>query len=184
MERFVVTLKNEKLNAYNRVSYFISAINIAFFIFYAIYEKHGSERIIWIIVSLLILSVRLAEPFIRKNLVKQKINVNITYCLLIVAWFFVNIWLALVHVLLVLSDIIARRILNVRFLDEAIMYPSFPEKNIQWNELENVILKDGILTIDFKNNKLLQAEIDTVEKQIDETAFNFFCQQQLKLIAQ
>ncbi len=66
------------------------------------------------------------------------------------------------------------------FFDEGIVYPSFPEKNIQWNQLHNVILKDEVLTIDFKNNKLLQAQIDINTIQPNETSFNIFCQQQLK----
>ena len=40
----------------------------------------------------------------------------------------------------------------------------------------NVILKDNILTIDFKNNKLIQVEI---ENNINEIQFNEFARQQL-----
>lgn len=46
----------------------------------------------------------------------------------------------------------------------------------KWYELNNALVKDGLLTIDFKNNSILQAEI----LQNDENEFNCFCQEQLK----
>ena len=54
-----------------------------------------------------------------------------------------------------------------------------------WNEVSNLILKDNILTIDLKNNKLIQHTINENEnKELDETAFNTFVQQQLINITQ
>jgi hypothetical protein len=46
--------------------------------------------------------------------------------------------------------------------------------------LNNAILKDGILTIDFKNNRVLQAEIEDRMNDVNEVEFNDFCRQQLK----
>lgn len=51
------------------------------------------------------------------------------------------------------------------------------ERIIEWNELTNVIKKHDLLTIDFKNNKLLQVQI--VNDDIDENEFNPFCREQL-----
>ncbi|MEO5892804.1 MAG: hypothetical protein ABIQ31_21320 [Ferruginibacter sp.] len=45
----------------------------------------------------------------------------------------------------------------------------------QWNEFSNIILKDNLLTIDFKNNKLIQVSIDESKMTIDEKEFNEFC---------
>lgn len=43
----------------------------------------------------------------------------------------------------------------------------------EWSEFNNIILKDSLLTLDFKNNKLLQLSI--TENNVDETSFNTFC---------
>lgn len=43
-----------------------------------------------------------------------------------------------------------------------------------WNDFSNIILKDNLLTLDFKNNKVLQLELDE-NSVIDENAFNDFC---------
>jgi phosphoglycerol transferase MdoB-like AlkP superfamily enzyme len=53
------------------------------------------------------------------------------------------------------------------------------DRIIEWNQLANVIKKHDLLTIDFKNNKLLQVQVINTD-HIDEDEFNQFCQQQLK----
>jgi len=44
-----------------------------------------------------------------------------------------------------------------------------------WSEFNNIILKDALLTLDFKNNKLLQLTISENDILIDENSFNTFC---------
>ncbi len=65
----------------------------------------------------------------------------------------------------------------VRISDTGIIYPSFPEKKISWQQISNLLLKDGLLTIDLKSNKLIQQY--TEETGTDEKIFNEFCRQQL-----
>ena len=42
----------------------------------------------------------------------------------------------------------------------------------RWEEFSNIILKDNLLTIDFKNNKLIQVTIDETQARIEEVGFN------------
>lgn len=73
---------------------------------------------------------------------------------------------------------ISRRSLLIDINTENVVYPSFPKKKIQWAELNNVILKDDVLTIDCKNNKIYQHYIQNSEKTADEQEFNGFCRKQ------
>lgn len=58
---------------------------------------------------------------------------------------------------------------------EGILINSFPKKQFAWSDVRNALIKDNILTIDFKSNKLLQKEIqDFVSKEMQEE-FNVFC---------
>ncbi|MEO6537703.1 MAG: hypothetical protein ABIT07_08310, partial [Ferruginibacter sp.] len=67
--------------------------------------------------------------------------------------------------------------------ENGISYPSFPPKLLLWPAIEQVILKDDVLTIDMKDNKLLQFAIDKLNTPvIDETEFNGFCITQLTRI--
>lgn len=45
----------------------------------------------------------------------------------------------------------------------------------RWEEFSNIILKDNLLTMDFKNNKLIQVTIDEIQARIDEIGFNSYC---------
>jgi predicted membrane protein len=49
-----------------------------------------------------------------------------------------------------------------------------------WEAMDNVILKDSLLTVDFKTNKIIQIEIVEGTKLTDESEFNLFCTEQLK----
>jgi len=66
------------------------------------------------------------------------------------------------------------------FTPEKVTRFTFPAKEYDWNLFNNVILKDNVLTLDFKNDKLIQAEIEN-QKNINEQQFNSFAQSQLKL---
>lgn len=54
----------------------------------------------------------------------------------------------------------------------------FVYRIVLWSELTNLVKKHDLLTLDFKNNKLLQTELIN-EDAINEEEFNRFCQAQL-----
>lgn len=96
-------------------------------------------------------------------------------------WFIIGNWLAgILCLFLFLLYRLSKQRLLAEFSTDKIKYTSILLKAIEWNQLNNAILKDGILTIDFKNNKIIQAEIDDSANNINEKEFNDFCSQQLK----
>ena len=46
----------------------------------------------------------------------------------------------------------------------------------------NIVLKDGLLTLDFTNNKIYQKEIESEYSSAEEKEFNEFCNTQLKTV--
>lgn len=56
----------------------------------------------------------------------------------------------------------------------------FNEKIYSWDAVQNVILKDGLLTIDLKNNHFMQTEVRFAGNDIEEQTFNQFCKIQLQ----
>jgi hypothetical protein len=81
--------------------------------------------------------------------------------------------------LFILLDFIAHKKLVVDVTDKRIVVPFVLQRTVDWDEVNNVILKDGLLTIDFKNNKLFQQLILNSDEDINEKEFNEFCHQQL-----
>jgi len=182
LNRFELLLKNEKVKSYDRITLFIILINLAVFILLALQSAEQKIRITSITGSLLIVTL-LVIHFIVKNTKTRSTSLYsfISVLSAAITWMIIGKWWAalLCFALSVLYQV-SRKPLQVLVNPDKINYTSFPVRAIQWNELNNVILKDGILTIDFRNNKIVQAEIDDVSNTINEKEFNDFCSQQLK----
>ena len=91
-----------------------------------------------------------------------------------------NYWAAGTQLVLSFLFQVATRNLLVSFFENRIIFHSFPERTIQWTGVNNVILKDDLLTIDFKNNKIIQQLIKETDEPVNEKEFNDFCKERLK----
>jgi uncharacterized membrane protein YheB (UPF0754 family) len=74
---------------------------------------------------------------------------------------------------------IATAIQVINISKQKISYSSLFKKNTSWDKLNNLILRDGLITIDYKNNKIIQQLIDEDKTSVNEKEFNEFCRQQL-----
>lgn len=69
---------------------------------------------------------------------------------------------------------------EIAFATDEVVINSFPRKRYNWKDISNVVLKDGMLTLDMKNNRLIQKEIDTATSPELENEFNSFCRSLLE----
>ncbi len=180
MMKFELILENKKRGYYHNLALFIIVLNIAVFAILAFYTTENG--VFWKCISafMAIAVIFALEWFLKK----QQITFNAANAaLLYIAfnWIILSYWwAAAVSILLWLFYDVSRRQLLVSFSEKGIVYPSFPRRNLQWNELTNTILKDDLLTIDFKNNRIVQQLIEKTAKPVDEKEFNDFCRMQLK----
>ena len=89
-----------------------------------------------------------------------------------------------VSIIYLLASILEKQVKfpeEIAFDVEGIVINSFPKKQVVWTEIANIVLKEGILTIDFQNNKLIQKEIETPVTLKTEIEFNAFCKSRLNL---
>lgn len=107
---------------------------------------------------------------------------------LVLALLYANFWFQHVGVIAViifaviylLVSVVQGKKTTVLFSEEGIhLTRVFKTIIFPWAAMANVILKDNILTIDFKSNKIIQVEIADNSKAIDEESFNGFCISQL-----
>lgn len=183
MNKYELRLKNEKIKSYDRIALFIIVINLSLFVLFAIQSFGKKLWALWLAGAIALLTL-LSIQFFLKATKNDKNNIYSNVCLSIAAviWVMMDLWWAgIICFLLVLLYQIAKKPLLVLFNAETIKYTSFPVRSIEWSDLNNAILKDGLLTIDFKNNKILQAEIEDTMNTVNEKEFNDFCRQQLKM---
>jgi hypothetical protein len=181
--RFQFTIPNEKKNLYNRFALLLFILNAAAILLRLFYfnqsgSKKGSEIFIYLIPLLLIIYL----SFIVYNDSIKKYFKTFLIASLSLSLFWVITgpwWIAPVTLLLTLFFLMAQRELNIIVSASHISYPSFPPKKIQWEELNNLVLKDGLLTIDFKNDKLIQQYPEPKMSMPDEREFNEFCRERL-----
>lgn len=181
MQQFKLSIQNEKAGIYKKLASFIILLSVAVFAILIYYTNQsgtrtGSITALIIIAGYFILSKVL--PAGKKPGFEFESSalfiIGFTW-LLMMYW-----WQAAIFFVLLFLYKISQRPLIVSVSSTAVIYPSFPKKEITWNELNNVILKDDLLTIDFKNNKIIQQLILNKEPAVDEQEFNDFCKTQLR----
>jgi hypothetical protein len=94
----------------------------------------------------------------------------------------INNWLlALLSVLGPATFFLFKSVIRINISAEGIRYkPYLNTKFHEWTEFQQVLIRDGLLTLDFRNNRLIQMEIKEEKAGIDELGFNNFCREQLK----
>ncbi len=58
---------------------------------------------------------------------------------------------------------------------EGITFNHFPTRFYSWGDIQRCLVKEGLLTIDYKNNRLYQKEVAADITQEDEIELNQFC---------
>jgi hypothetical protein len=105
-----------------------------------------------------------------------------------VGWFALTTtpWFGAFFVLFCVLEYQAKRPLEIGFNDDRIVTNNIVRRRYDWSAFNNVILKDGLLTLDFKSNRLLQKEVadDEEDDDADEEEFNTFCSSRLLASAQ
>lgn len=91
-------------------------------------------------------------------------------------------WLGILFFLQSFLEYQVKRPLEIGFSGKQVVINTLFKRSYDWTDFNNVVLKDGLLTLDFKNNRLLQKEVvdDEDEDDADETEFNEYCQSRLK----
>jgi len=148
----------------------------------ATFYQRESLNYTWPILLLLSILIILNEKKLRRYSFFRKINFTETgFLWAITGWVFLShIWIAFAVAAVALLKGLVTRTFEFIFWETAIQLQFFPKKTINWQQLQNVVLKDGLLTIDFKNNKIIQSEILPAESNfINEAEFNEFCRTQL-----
>lgn len=108
----------------------------------------------------------------------QRFSAEIAIMVLALYWMAAGFFLPGIMLLLfAFSGLIYSRPQKIIFNKEQIAYPSFPAKHFSWKQVNQVILKDRVLSIDLADNRLLQVIIRDPGSSAE--TFNRFCQEQV-----
>ncbi len=174
--QFRITLKNNKIRSYYVISALIVILHVAVFSFLLFSEKYFYDAVVSLFLLLLYLGMRFYMT--RRSNSRFYID-QLIYLILAGSWLVMRNY-ELVAICLLLGILYHFSIQKIQFLftSEFIKKTNFPATTYSWDEVNNVILRDSILTVDFTSNKLLQCEIDD-DNNINEREFNLFAKKQL-----
>jgi hypothetical protein len=181
MGEYHLTLKNEKARWYTTIGMITIITNTLIFLYYSFSSSDSKIIISCGVCATIITGCFVLNAYLEKTGAGWKVEHYVLFLILTVQWIVLGHYeIAIMPILFSFLSRIAGRKLEVTIHRDRIAYPSFPLRNIMWADISNVILKDGILTIDLKNNKLIQQSIDEQQSRINEKEFNDFCNQQLR----
>lgn len=171
MKRFEIVLENKKKKIYATISTLIIALNFLLFIYIGIGQT-GTVSLFPFAGAAILLLIVVFQKIKKKGFGKF----DLLFGIVIITWLFMqSYWPAIANLALYSLYSITARPYVVVVAPGGITYPSFPKKTYTWTDFNNVILKDGLLTIDFKDNKLIQQLLEPGPVPVDEKEFNDFC---------
>ena len=178
--QYVVVLKNQNTKYINILGFLLALLSTVFFVKELL--QPGQTGFVYLVGVLFIICVLIWNVY--HSVYKGK-KVYYSRALLIAALVWMKMpyyqWLTFVFIILALLEYQAKFAVEIGFSDNEIKFNTLFKKRYQWSDFSNIVLKDGLLTLDFANNKIFQREIDDDDDDddADEKEFNDYCQRQL-----
>lgn len=181
--QFKFIIKDSKYNIYKKVAASLLLLNALLFVI-AARPLVSSSRILLYTAAIIFIAYAI---YFWKYKKKKGNSFVAVYLLAALVWIIAthSWYFALLYAILSVIQLRIENDLAIVISAEKIQVQGFLSSEHSWEQLNNVVLRDGLLTLDFKNNKILQVEPDwqlTVmdkEYTVLEKEFNDFCRQQL-----
>ncbi len=174
MSQYKIEIPNERLKTYRIVTFLILSLN--FLGFGYVFLRTINLDTYVAIFALLLNAVPWVYYLLNKKHIKTPV-IEITFIVSAIVWlYFGNYWMGVMLLAFGCIGFFANKKPIIVFSEEGIEYPSFPIKKYSWSDVVQVLWKDDILTIDMKDNKLLQFNIDKgFADKFDVEGFNAYC---------
>ena len=175
MSNFAIQIPNDRLKTYKVVTFIILTLN--FLGFGYVFLRTGAPASMVAVVALVLNAVPWLYYLLNKKHIKAPV-IEITLVASALVWiYFGNFWMGVFLLFFALMSFFTNKKLIILFDETGIAYPSFPVKKYAWANVVQVLWKDDILTIDLKDNKLLQFNIEKeFAEGFDWARFNEWCE--------
>jgi len=175
---YMVYINNDRSKYINTISQLLCFISACFFL--AQQVKIGKQFYFYLASFCIIIAglVWNRYIFLKKN---QVVYYRRMLVLAGATWLYMPFmqWLAAPLILLSLIEKHSKLPLEIGITNDRIVFNTLIKREFYWKAFNNVLLKDGMLTLDFKNNRLFQKETVDSISGIEEKEFNDYCQRHL-----
>ncbi len=175
---YLITLKKPDYKIVDLISQLLYLAALGTFIFFAS-KVQGSAIFYWVASMLLIaIYIFLQFKFSRREKVYYTPGLAIA-AQTFIAGPYTNLLLASLYLISLFIERELKFEKEVGFTQNEIVFNTLLKKQYEWTDFNNIMIKDGLLTLDFKDNRLMQKEIDGDISPEIEIEFNEFCHIQI-----
>lgn len=173
MRKVELTVKNEKTASYRLITTAALIIHLLFFSFFLFFPRWFYFAIAALLSLAIYIIVRWRAK--KKRGAKYFLDTQGILFLICAFWWLLMQKFLIAGICVFFGLIYKLSMKSAKFIftpGEIVLYSPF-KKRFSWHSFVNVILKDGFLTMDFKNNKFIQVPVEDVT-EMDETEINAF----------
>ena len=176
------TLKDNNQKAYRIFNWFLFFLHLIVAAVFALNTTNSNNKISLYVLLGFYVAIGIVYYFLKYR------NSTMGTFSLILALLYANFWSKYVSVFAMLlfiavylfATLLKRTKTTVSFsINGGQLSRLYNKALISWHELDNVVLKDNLLTIDYKNNKIMQFEIIDDKNPVDEKTFNLYCAEKI-----
>ena len=171
--QFVVSLKRPNTKLIDFISVLLSVISLFIFTYFLLTTYN------W---QLYALSLLLQVFFLTKTFIRSRsspyIHFRAVFLVAFVTWIVgpnSSMLLAAFYLVAALIETQIKFPEEIGVDEDGLTFNTLFNKHIAWADIQNMVLKDDIITIDQKNNKLFQKETDNAVADDTVKEFNDFC---------
>jgi hypothetical protein len=176
---YVIRLQRPNYRAINFISQILLLLFVLAFVYYCWLVGWNSNVLMQSLVLLIVVGLWLFNVTRGRG---EVVYYRLPLIIAALGWVFLPFgwqWVAVVYALM---GILERQIKfpdEIGFTREKVVRNTFPRKTYEWIDIDNVMIRNNLFTLDLRNNKLVQRELETPVNATLQEEFNTYCRQQL-----
>jgi hypothetical protein len=180
---FVISLKRPDYRAVNWVSRILLLIFIVAFFYYVVRTGFAGRQF-WLAAIPLLICSAWVYGFVKAANPQYVVYHRLELMIAALGWFFIPLFaysqlFGVAYAMLAIAERYIKFPDEIGFTSEKIVRNTFPAKTYQWFEIENVVIRDNLFTLDLRSNKLIQKPLDEPIELSLEKEFNEYCKKNL-----
>jgi len=183
---YVISLKRPDYKGVNLISQFLLVLFLVSFIYFIIQTNFGNEQYWLALIPIMICGLWL-WGYIRKADPSFVTYYRLELMIAAMGWFFIPLFgysymLGFAYALMAVAERYIKFPDEVGFNKDIVVRNTFPPKSYEWFEIDNVVLRNNLFTLDLTNNKMIQKELEEPVTPELEQEFNAYCKAYLHFI--
>ena len=173
--QYSFALKEEKSKTLPVISVLLCLIALPYAFFYVA----SKGNLVVLLCGILIVAGLMWNLFFApKQSRKLPYSLLLFLCFTIWIWNGSLVWIGVLYLITALLERRSHRPSKISFSQTGIDYSAMYSRHFDWVTLHNAVMKDGLLTLDFKDNRIIQKLIS--EENLKEAEFNHYCLMQIQ----